>query len=338
MACATPLRSTPLIAMAVLMAVQVAWGQTPIVVRHRSTDDSATIQVAGLTKAVVVLHVSDAHVSIRDESEADYRQYAERMDAAYGKPRAHFQTRQKALPAEHFRDLMQLAKARNVDLIALTGDIVNNPSRVSMEYVHQVIADTGIRSLYISGNHDWHYEGMPGSDADLRKTWLPKRLLPLYSGRDPMGCAVVIGGVNFVAIDDSTYQVNDEQLAFFDREIARGLPTVLLVHIPLWTGKDAAKPVTDSCGDPRWGWDTDRNFTIERRERWPKGGNLKSTEAFLKHTQTAGNLIAVLAGHTHRAHAEELSASAVQYVARAACDGAYRLVSFTPHANGPRAD
>ena len=326
----TPQRWPTFVALGVLLAAQTAWGQTAVAVRHQSTDDSATIRVAGLQKAITVLHVSDAHISVADESEAGYRQYGDRMDNAYGKARAHFQTGQKALPAEHFGQLMAAAKAKNVDLIAMTGDIINNPSRSSVQYVTRTIAETRLRSLYISGNHDWHYEGMPGSDADLRNTWIHEWLLPFYAGRDPMGYAVVIGGINFVAIDDSTYQVTDQQLRFFEKEIARGLPTVLLMHIPIWTGKNVGKPASDSCGDPQWGWDADRSYEIERRERWAKEGNLKSTVAFVERVKTSGNLIAILAGHTHRAKTEEISASAVQYVTHASCNGGYRLVTFEP--------
>jgi predicted amidohydrolase/3',5'-cyclic AMP phosphodiesterase CpdA len=338
MAPRTFLPAALLVALGSVLPIHHASGQPPIAVRHQSTDDSAMIQVASLKKPLVILHVSDTHISVRDNREADFWQYADRMDNAYGKPRAHFQTGQKALPAEHFRQLMAVAKAKRVDLIALTGDIVNNPSRSSIQYVSQALAETGIPSLYISGNHDWHYEGLPGSDAALRKQWSHQRLLPLYAGRDPMGYSVVVGGINFVAIDNSTYQVSDEQLALFEKEIARGLPTVLLVHIPIWTGKNVGRPASDSCGDPQWGCDADRTDKIERRERWAKQGNLKSTTAFVERVKTSPNLIAVLTGHTHRAKAEELSASAVQYVARAGCEGAYRLVTFQPLQNAPSAN
>jgi len=318
-----------LVALGLITAFPLAHGQTPIAVRHHSTDDSATIQVPGLTRAVVVLHISDSHISVRDDKEAEYWQYSARMDDAYGKEQSHYRSGEKALPAAHFRGLMELAKTRKVDAIALTGDIVNNPSQSSVQYVSQALAETGLRYLYISGNHDWHYEGMAGSDNALRETWTERRPLPLYAGRNPLCYAAQIDGINFVAIDDSTYQVDDKQLAFFEQELARGLPTVLLLHIPVWTGKSAGK-FAGGCGDPQWGYEADSSYKTERRERWPKSGNLKSTAAFVDRVKTAGNLIAVLAGHTHGARAETLSASATQYVTRRACDGGYRMVTFAP--------
>lgn len=302
-------------------------------VRHCSTDDTATIEVSGLEKPAVVLHITDSHVSVADPREAPYQQYASRMDNAYGKEREHWRTKKKVTTATHFLDLLASAKDRHADLIALTGDIINNPSQSSVRFISDALKKTGIRWLYIAGNHDWHYEGMPGSSDALRKAWLQKRLLPLFAGRNPLYYAARVGGINFVALDNSTYQVTAAQLAFYENEVARGLPTVLLLHIPLYIPANAGKNASNSCGDPSWGWDTDRNFVIERRERWPKSGNLQSTTEFVHRVVKTENLVAVLAGHTHKARTDKLSDSAVQYVAQAACDGGSRLITFVPLAN-----
>lgn len=323
----------PLICLATFLSPPLVQGESPekaVAANHRWDDDSATIQVRGLKKAIVVLHLSDSHVSVRDKNEESYWQYSSRMDDAYGNARRHFRTGQKALPVDHFRQRLETAKARQVDLIALTGDIVNNPSRSSVQAVGRLLQATGLRSLYVAGNHDWHYEGMSGSEESLRDTWIRRNLLPLYADCNPLCYAMELGGLNFVAIDDSTYQVDEAQLAFYDREVVRGLPTILLLHIPLWTSEAAGKHVSH-CGDPRWGWDADLTYQIERRQRWSKSGNLKSTVDFVERVKTTPNLVAVLAGHTHRARADRLSPSAVQYVAQAACDGGSRLVTFAPY-------
>ena len=330
----TFIKTTGSVALGLFVATLVVRGEESagkaIAVRHSSTDDTATIQVAGLEKPLVVLHITDSHVTVADEREAQYQQYSSRMDKSYGGEKEHWRTKEKALPAAHSLGLLTLAKDRNVDLIALTGDIVNNPSQSSVRFIGKSLNDTGIRWLYISGNHDWHYEGMPGSDEALRKTWTQERLLPLYPGRNPLCYAVQIGSINFVALDNSTYQVTGKQLAFYEKETARGLPTVLLLHIPIYTPANTGASASSCCGNPVWGWETDHGFAIERRERWSKSGNLKSTTDFVDRVGKTGNLIAVLAGHTHKARAEKLSDSAVQYIAQAACNGGSRLVTFAP--------
>ncbi len=316
------------------LAARVAGGADPVgkalAVRHCSTADTATLQVAGLAKPLTLLHITDSHVTVADAGEASDPSYGSRMDKAYGSERVHWRTGKKALPMAHFLDLLAMAKDRHVDLVALTGDIVNNPSASSVRFIRKALDDTGIRWLYIAGNHDWHYEGLPGSDDALRAHWTRERLLPLYAGRDPMASSVQIGGINFVMIDNSTYQVSAGQLAFYEKEIARGLPTVLLMHIPVYTPAHAGANPSDCCGHPAWGWEADRGFAIERRERWSRDGNLKSTRDFVDRVGRPGNLVAVLAGHTHKACADQLSESAVQYIGQAGCTGGSRLVTFTP--------
>ena len=283
------------------------------------TSAAATmIPVAGLEKPLTVLHVTDSHLSVLDQAEAQYHRYSSRMDNAY---RDHD-------PVAHFVELMKMAMDRHVDLIVLTGDIVNNPSKSSVAFIRRTVQATGIRSLYVAGNHDWHYEGMEGAPDVLRETWMRESLAPLYDGANLLCYAVQLGGVNFVAIDNSTYQVNEEQLAFYEQEVARGLPMVLLAHIPLYV--TARGNSVSACGDPRWGWETDKNYVIERRRRWPKSGNLSSTVAFVDRVKRTENLVAVLAGHIHVPSEERLSESAMQYVTAAAYDGSYRLVALQP--------
>lgn len=136
------LATATIIGTGLLVAIHAARGEPPtikpIATSHSSTDDTATIRVAGLKRPVLVLHVSDAHVSVEDKGEEPYRDCGSRMDKAYGKPRAHYRTKLKALPAAQFLELMALAKNRRVDLIALGGDIVNNPSQASVEFVQRV--------------------------------------------------------------------------------------------------------------------------------------------------------------------------------------------------------
>ena len=66
-----------------------------------------------------------------------------------------------------------------------------------------------------------------------------------------------IKGIRFLAIDNSNYQINEEQLAFLEKHIASGIPLVLLVHITMYaSGKD----INFGCVNPNWGDALDQNF------------------------------------------------------------------------------
>jgi UDP-2,3-diacylglucosamine pyrophosphatase LpxH len=116
--------------------------------------------------------------------------------------------------------------------LLLTGDIVNFPSAVSVKCVYARLMKAGIPWLYISGNHDWHYEGMAGNVDSLRKTWEEKSLLPLYNGRNPLFYSEVIHGINFVGIDNSTNEADDNQVQLLKDQLIRPEPVVLISHIP----------------------------------------------------------------------------------------------------------
>jgi len=43
--------------------------------------------------------------------------------------------------------------------------------------------------------------------------------MPLYQGKNPLMAAYDIKGIKFLAIDNSTYEINEEQLVFFYKQI-----------------------------------------------------------------------------------------------------------------------
>ena len=75
---------------------------------------------------------------------------------------------------------------------------------------------------------------MKGSLHELRETWINKRLLPLYKGRNPLMYSVEVKGINLVNIDNSYYEILPEQLEFYKTEVKKGKPTLLMMHIPLY--------------------------------------------------------------------------------------------------------
>lgn len=287
---------------------------------HQSLGKQVNIGIRGLRESVTVLHVTDSHISCDRETDCPFDDYSARMHDAYG---------QFDRPGA-FRRAMDLAVEKQVDLVALTGDQINYPSVSAVEFVKGEIRRTGIRHVYTSGNHDWHYEGMPGSSRDLQHEWREKRLKPLYADSQALSCSSMdIGGLRFVMIENGTYQVDEVQLAFFETQLSAGLPTVLLVHIPLCVsgllGRSDGSPV---CGDPSWGALTDRNYVVERRERWPVSGNLPSTMAFVAAVKQAENLVAVFCGHIHQHREDVIHDQAVQYVTEPGFRDGYRLVRF----------
>lgn len=218
------------------------------------------------------------------------------MGNAY-KINKHFETGEDITCVQSFEQTLQRAKEQKADFLALTGDIFSYPSEAAVEWVSQKLKETNIPFGYVAGNHDWHYEGMPGSSSQLRKTWANERLKPMYQGNNYLYAAYDVNGTKMVFIDNSTYEIEPEQLDFFRQQIKSGSPLILFIHIPLYM---PGRSMGYGCANPQWGEQTDKNFEIEQREKWRKGGHTQTTFSFYNEVFNAQNLLAIFAGHTHR--------------------------------------
>ena len=276
-----------------------------------------------IKKNLKVIHIADTHLFMDDERGIPYQEFSNRMAKAYNQT-THFKTREKTTPVECFEKTLAYAKQVNADVITLVGDIFSFPSELAVEWVNSKLEATGIPYIYVAGNHDWHYEGMSGKLDTLRDTWIDNRLLSLYQGKNPLMAAYDIKGIRFLAIDNSTYEINDEQLAFFSKHAASGLPLVLLVHIPMYA---PGKSISFGCGNPNWNASNDRNYKLERRPRWPKDGHSKTTFKFYNEVFNASNLLGIFTGHIHKNSIEIINGKP-QIVSDDNASGGYLDIDF----------
>jgi predicted phosphodiesterase len=295
---------------------------------HSGDDYNTVIKCDQVNSDTKIIHISDSHLTVLKDGKSEYPELAERMNNAYKNPK-HYLTGENNTRVEHFEEILAKAKEEEVDLLLLTGDILNNPSIYGVEYLADKLENCGINYLYTSGNHDWHFEGMEGSRNFLRAKWIKERLLPLYQGYNPLYYSKIINDINFVMIDNSTYQINEEQLSFFREQTDRNYPIILGMHIPIYQPEDKLNENVFSIGDPRWGYDHDaENYKTERRERWPKEGNDKQTLEFLIEVLSCKNLMAIFSGHKHSADSKKISPSANMFRTKGSYSGAHRYVKI----------
>ena len=299
----------------------------PIKVCTTINQEEISFFVETINESIRVVHIADTHLFKDDERGIPYQEFSNRMAKAYNQT-VHFKTRLNTNPEEAFEQTLAFAKEVNADVITLIGDIFSFPSEAAIEWVLSKLKDTGIPYIYIAGNHDWHYEGLEGTLESLRDKWVEKRLLPLYQGNQPLMAAYDIKGIRFLAIDNSTYQINEEQLAFFEEQVSSGIPLVLLVHIPMYA---PGKGINFGCGNPNWGAASDQNFELERRPKWPERGHTQTTLNFHKQVFSAVNLLGVFTGHVHR-NSIEMIKGKPQIVADDNASGGYLDINFLPMA------
>jgi len=291
-------------------------------VTHSFTENSAIIRIEGLVNPVRMLHLTDTHLRFYDARDGENFQacvdYCQRIEEL---------NREKGIepdPEKPFRQSMAQAATENLDLLALTGDIIHFPSPASVEFVAEQIAALGVPAIYTSGNHDVHYTNEP-VNAEVRLTRLAA-LQPLHNG-DPDCAAREIGGIRFVSIDNSVPQLTRKQVDFVQAQLQLSQPIVLLFHWPLSlpTLRDS---VIEKLGSPPMMGDPD--WSSESRVTWQVSEDTPETLEFVDAVTTAPNVVAAFCGHVHFAHADAINTRAVQYVTAPGCEGSRRLVEFRP--------
>jgi hypothetical protein len=290
-------------------------------VTHHWTDDIATICVEGLAAPVRMLHLTDTHLMAYDSRDGEHaeacRAFCEQFEAdqveKFGK---------RFMPENTFRGTMAQAASADLDLLALTGDIVHYPSAAAVTLAAAEIATLGVPAMYMFGNHDVHYTDEP-IDAAMRQKWL-HALEPLHHGK-PDCAARDVGGIRFVCVDSSLAQISPTQLESTRKQFADGQPTVLLTHWPLSLPtlrphviEQFAAPIM--LGDPDW--------SASSREEWQVGADTPETLEFVRLVTTAPNLVAIFCGHVHFPHADAVNMRAVQYTGAPGYQGGRRLVEF----------
>lgn len=281
---------------------------------------------SAVTDTVDILFFSDTHLFEKDNREKQYEQYSKRMSEAYNVTK-HYKTGEETTPSLAFLETIQVACEKEVDLLAMLGDIFSYPSEYAIEWADSILRDSRLNYVYTAGNHDWHYEGMSGSSEDLRKSWIEERLLPLYQGHNPLYYALDVKGVRVLLIDNSTYEISEEQLAFFQEQASTGLPLLLMTHIPFYM---PGRGVGYGCGHPDWNKVHDGGYQIERRETWPEEGHTATTMKFRKEILNTPNLLAVFSGHIHQQTLDVSKRNLPMFVGKPNFSGNYYNVTIMP--------
>lgn len=295
-------------------------------VTHDCEGNRVVLRVEGLPGSVKAMQMGDVHMAIIDERDPDklekFSGHGERFHHRHDNNDADGNT----IPQETaFVHMLDVAVEEQVDLLALVGDIVDFPAIAGIEYAERLISESGIPSVYTSGNHDWLFYDDPVT-AEVRSKFWP-RLQPLTGGQ-PAFSRRQIGGLLFVTVDNSLYQVDDDQLEFMRQVLAEGLPTVLLSHIPISLPTLRGAVMEAMNGSPIMMADPD--WALESRQENFVDDTTPTTLEFVKLVSQAQNLVAVLTGHCHLSHVDSINPRAVQYLAPPGYAGEYRLFEFEP--------
>lgn len=280
----------------------------------------------GADKPFRMLHMSDNHLCLADERDNERKNTLAKnrgRDFTGGHP-------ERLLT--HLADLMDFAKKENLPILH-TGDMIDFVSEANLDYTKKTFAHADVFAA--AGNHEFsQYVGEAWED-EAYKAQSFAHVKAAFPG-DFWFQVRVWHGVKFIAVDNNYYYVTEEQLRLFREATADGMPTVLIVHNPLYSkelyekvtaGKsDKEPPYLFGCPEPLLRTLDDHRY----RQQKPDATTLAFLEYCnaLPHCVGAPNLKAVLSGHLHKPFASQLDSGVPQYVAGAGYAGEANLYTF----------
>ena len=274
----------------------------------------------GLEKPFRALHMSDNHIALADNRDDERKiKLAESRTAAFnhGKP--------GNVAMEEYA--LQLDYARSHRLPVLyTGDLCDFVSYKNLDYARDTLKD--IDYFMAVGNHEFSlYVGEAFEDLPYKMKSFD--LVQSYFRNDLHFASRVMGGVNFVALDNGYYRFDADQLVRMKREIEKGLPIVLMMHNPLHTQQlydemmtNRKQPCAYLPGTP------DALMTGYDEYRLRQQQADADTMAFIDYIYAQPLIRAVLAGHLHFNYETRLPSGIMQYVTGGGYCGDTREVEF----------
>lgn len=245
---------------------------------------------AGAEKPFSVLHISDTHLAFAHPHESEsLRKRAEERTELFG-----------ARQVEALEDSIRWAK-KNTDYLFHTGDLIDFFLEANLECAKAHFPGEGFFGAI--GNHEY-FRGDPqkASDTDDYKGQSAGALQKNYPFNIHFA-SQVINGVNFVSLDDVFNYINADQATLFEAEVKKGLPIVLMMHVPFIT------PFINAARCKYW------RYGMRFRAEAPKLIVYnKATVDFIAYLKAQPLLKGILAGHLHITVSERFSPTAMQYV------------------------
>ena len=259
----------------------------------------------GALKPFSVLHISDTHLTSANPDEPAVKQtLCESRTRCFG-------GRQE----EALRDSLAWARD-NADYVIHTGDLIDWQSNANFDIVKKCFGEKVIGSM---GNHEFSPSMWLSDPKETNDEANKLRSRDLLASVYPFNLSfqsTIIHGVNFVTLDDSYGSVTEEQVACFKKELEKGYPIILCMHVPFmspeiwrarhkyWMGakwnRTSMKFTSAEVPAP------DDEYKIQLEDPVTRG--------FIAYLKTEKLLRGILTGHLHFTMQDRFSPTANQYI------------------------
>lgn len=279
-----------------------------------------TIDV-GASSQFSMLHMSDNHITL-----ADSRDCEEKIKLAKRRTRSFDGRSNENDHMKLSEELVDYAEAKGLTILH-TGDMIDFVSEANLDYVRNEFRNCDV--FMAAGNHEYsQFVGEAWEDEEYKAQTFD-RVCAAFPG-DIWFQVRIVNGVKFIAIDNNYYYVTEEQLRLFRREVSDGMPTVLLVHNPIYSTNTYEVTMGEKCKDEPPYLFGCPEFLLRglSENRYNQQKPSCVTSEFVQLCENLPNLKAVLSGHLHESAECKLNSGITQYIAGPAYLGEANLYSF----------
>ncbi len=181
----------------------------------------------GAEKPFRALVVADTHLLFSDgrDCKAKYdiaiRRYGEYVYSNIGRN------------VPYFLDALQFVQ-KHCDIMLHCGDLIDFYSPQNLEVAQKLLELAQVDYFMCAGNHE--YTNYSGQHAETEPEIQEARAkVPLIFKNDINHGSRLINGINLVALYNGKYQFEESDLEFFDQQVAKGYPIILMIHNPFYT-------------------------------------------------------------------------------------------------------
>ena len=270
----------------------------------------------GLRHAFKAFHFSDTHLNFFDA--ADFAAVHEDKKRHYHKRWGRFpQALQSFYASVDYAMMRRMPMLHTGDRIDFINDGNERVLRHNMK---------GLDLHYAIGNHEYQDRGPEHYTKDPEGV---RTRLRQYMPNDLTVAPRILGGANFVSFDNAFHNLKEETIAGVKREFEKGLPVVLMCHIPPTytmqfrenSRKNRMKTYLAMGGKPV----PINEFALPGN---PADRYDERTKAFYEWLRARKDLKAILCGHAHWAQVDDFSDTAKMYVAGGNFEGCANEIVF----------
>ena len=265
---------------------------------ERMSISYATVEI-GLEKPFSVLHISDTHLT------AAYEHENEKKQQLHNSRTTTFGGRQE----EALRDALAWAK-QHVDYVVHTGDLIDWQSEANFDLVRKYFGESMFGSM---GNHEFSTDMWLSEPKEEKNEGYKDHTRDMLQSVYPFDVrfqSQVVNGVNFITLDNVYGYVTATQVSLFQKEVSKGLPIVLCMHVPFFT---------DNLWRATMRFWRDKGRLTYRDLPTPNGDYLRQredpvTRDFISYLKKEPLLRCILAGHEHITAEDQFSPTCREYL------------------------